>query len=188
MELNLTNVIYLFLRLSPFIIVGYFILQSLFESSTKGLFYLAGLLITTIFTILASRSEIFKGDPDQGNTSCRGATLGNGPISYMPLSQMTLVYSFTYVLTIVIKYGTTNMNIGTILTFAILIIADWFGNRNCIKILPNLLVTWVVAFGIGYMWTTYLMNTGYDIVFFQGISDANVCKMNTSNFRCRLKT
>ena len=185
MELNLTNVIYLFLRLSPFIIVGYFILQSLFESSTKGLFYLAGLLITTIFTILASRSEMFKGDQ---NLSCRGATLGNGPISYLPLSQMTLAYSFVYVLTIVLKYGTLTMNIGTISTFTILILADWFGNRSCITVMPNLLVTWIIAVGIGYMWTTYLMNTGYDIVFFQGISDANVCKMNTSNFRCRLKT
>ena len=54
--------------------------------------------------------------------------------------------------------------------------------------MPNLLATWIIAVGVGYMWTTYLMNTGYDIVFFQGISDANVCKMNTSNFRCRLKT
>jgi len=186
MELNLTNVVYLFLRLSPFIIVGYFILQSLFESSTKGLFYLAGLLMTTLVTILASRS--FKGDSDTNNTSCRGATLGNGQISYLPLSQMTLVYSFTYVLTIVMKYGTTNMNIGTIATFTILTLADWFGNRNCINVMPNLFATWIIAIGIGYMWTNYLINTGYDIVFFQGVSDANVCKMNTSNFRCRVKT
>ena len=183
MELNLTNVIYLVLRLSPFIIVGYFILQSIFESSTKGLFYLAGLLITTIFTVLTSRS--FKND--KGDLSCRGATLGNGEVSYLPLSQMTLVYSFVYVITIVLEYGTFNMNIGTIATFTTLILADWFGNRNCITIMPNLFVTWLIAAGIGYMWTQYLINTGYDIVFFQGVSDANVCKMNTDKFQCRLK-
>ena len=186
MELNLTNVVYLFLRLSPFILVGYFILQSLFESSTKGLFYLAGLLITTIITILASRSAMFQND--KYDISCKGATLGNGQLSYLPLSQMTLAYSFVYVLTIVLEYGTTTMNIGTIMTFTTLILADWFGNRSCITIVPNLFATWVIASLIGYMWTKYLINTGYDIVFFQGISDANVCKMNTSKFRCRLKT
>ena len=118
---------------------------------------------------------------------CKGATLGNGQISYLPLSQMTLVYSFIYVLTIVLEYGTTNMNIATIATFVTLILADWFGNRNCISILPNLIATWAIAVGMAYTWTNYLINTGYDIVFFQGISDANVCKMNTSSFRCRLK-
>jgi len=100
---------------------------------------------------------------------------------------MTLVYSFVYVITIVLEYGTFNMNIGTIATFTTLILADWFGNRNCITIMPNLFVTWLIAAGIGYMWTQYLINTGYDIVFFQGVSDANVCKMNTDKFQCRLK-
>jgi hypothetical protein len=185
MEINLTNVIYLFMRLSPFIIVGYFILQSLFESSTKGLFYLVGLLMTTIITILASRNSSLKGNLD--DIECRGATLGNGKISYLPLSQTTLVYSFSYVITIICEYGTTNMNIPTIITFIVLITADLFGNQKCMKFFPNVLVTWVIAALMGYIWTYYLINTGYDIVFFQGISDANVCKMNTSNFRCRLK-
>ena len=186
MEINLTNVIYLFMRLSPFIIVGYFILQSFFESSTKGLFYLVGLLMTTVVTILASRNSWLKGDSDI--IECKGATLGNGKISYLPLSQTTLVYSFIYALTIIIEYGTTNMNIPTIITFIVLITADLAGNRKCMNFFPNVLITWLIAALIAFMWTSYLINTGYDIIFFQGISDANVCKMNTSKFNCRLKT
>ena len=185
MEVNLTNVIYLFMRLSPFIIVGYFILQSFFESSTKGLFYLVGLLMTTVVTILASRNSWLKGNSD--DMECRGATLGNGQISYLPLSQTTLVYSFIYVITIIVEYGTANMNIPTIVSFVILIIADLVGNRKCMVFLPNVLIAWLIAALMAYMWTSYLINTGYDIIFFQGISDANVCKMNTSKFRCRLK-
>ena len=72
MELDLRNVIYLFLRLSPIILVGYFVLQSFFNSDVKGLFYLAGLLITTIVTILASRSEIFK--LENTDYFCKGIT------------------------------------------------------------------------------------------------------------------
>jgi hypothetical protein len=185
MEINLTNVIYLFFRLSPFIIVGYFILQSLFESSTKGLFYLAGLVMTLIATILASQHSMFKNTAT--NISCKGVTLGNGQISYLPLSQTTLIYSFIYILTIVMKYGSFNMNISTIATFLILIFVDWFGNKNCIDVVPNLIATWLIASILAYTWTNYLINTGYDLIFFQGVSDANVCKMNMSKFRCRLK-
>jgi hypothetical protein len=129
---------------------------------------------------------MFKSGAD--NLVCKGATLGNGQISYLPLSQTTLMYSFIYVLTIVNTYGSWNMNLGTISTFAILIIADWYGNRDCITVVPNLAATWVIAIGMAMVWTNYIINTGYDVVFFQGISDANVCKMNTSNFRCRLKS
>lgn len=184
MEINLTNVVYLFFRLSPFIIVGYFILQSLFESSTKGLFYLVGLLMTLIVTVLVSRSSPLKNN--MSDQTCKGATLGNGQISYLPLSQTTLMYSFIYILTVVLKYGTFSMSISTIATFLILILADWFGNIKCYNVMQNL-ATWFIAAIMGYVWTNFLINTGYDIIFFQGISDANVCKMNMNNFRCRLK-
>jgi uncharacterized membrane protein len=185
MEINASNVLYLFLRLSPFVIVGYFILQSLFESSTKGLFYLVGLFATLCFTILASQHEFFK--KSQTNIACKGATIGNGRISYLPLSQSTLMYSFVYILTIIHKYESWKMNIGTMITFPVLILVDWYGNRDCITVFPNLLFTLGFAGLIAFMWTNILLSTGHDITFFQGISDANVCKMNTSKFSCRIK-
>jgi len=191
MELNLTNVIYLFMRLSPLIIVGYFLLQSLFDSSVKGLFYLAGLTITLVVTILASRFNVFKQDADNDSLSsmCKGITLGNGPVSYLPLSQATLIYTLAYLLTIIAKYNTWSINMGTLILFGILIFTDliWNIKEGCMTILPSGIATWIIAGVIGSFWTRYLLNTGYDITFFHGVSDANVCKMNNSNFRCRSK-
>lgn len=194
MELNLTNVIYLFLRLSPLIIVGFFILQSIFNSEVKGLFYLAGLLITLIMTILSSRIKMFKGsEGDDENKSlsymCKGVTLGNGPISYLPLSQTTLWYTLIYLLTIINKYQTFSINMPTISLFGILILTDmmWSWKSGC-HTMTHFIPTMIIAIVIGASWTTFLLNTGYDITFFAGVSDANVCKMNTNRFRCRLKT
>ena len=187
MEINLTNVIYLFMRLSPIIIVGYFVLQSIFESSLKGVFYLAGLLITLVVTILASRLEIFK--PSDASLNCKGITLGNGQISYLPLSQSTLIYTLSYLMTIVSKYKTWPLNMGSIILLIVLSMADFMWNlkQGCMSIIPNALTTWLIAGTIGVVWTSYLLKTGYDVTFFFGVSDANVCKMNNSNFRCRLK-
>lgn len=186
MELDLRNVIYLFFRLSPIILVGYFVLQSFFNSDVKGLFYLAGLLITTIVTILASRSEIFK--LENTDYFCKGITFGNETLSYLPLSQTILIYTFSYILTVIAEYSTWNINMPTFVLLFVLIISDFIWNlKNGCSDIKNILVTWIIAFMIGFTWTRYLLSTGHDIVFFHGVSDANVCKMNTNNFRCRLK-
>jgi len=188
MELELRNVIYLFFRLSPIILVGYFILQSFFNSDVKGLFYLAGLIITLIITILASRNEIFKRDNIDMPYFCKGMTFGHELLSYIPLSQTILIYTLSYIISVIVEYDTMNINVPTLTLISILIISDlmWNIKNNCSGYL-NIFTSWLIAFTIGFIWTNYLLSTGHDIVFFHGVSDANVCKMNTDKFRCRLK-
>ena len=186
MELDLRNVVYLFFRLSPIILVGYFVLQSFFNSDIKGLFYLAGLVMTLFVTILASRNEYFKKD----NTPyfCKGMTFGNEELSYIPLSQTILIYTLSYISAVINEYNTLNINIPTITLILVLIISDLIWNlRNGCSGYLNILASWLIAFTLGFIWTSYLLSTGHDIVFFHGVSDANVCKMNTNNFNCRLK-
>lgn len=186
MELDIRNIIYLFFRLSPIILVGYFVLQSFFNSDIKGLFYLAGLLITVIITVLTSRSEIFK--KDNTNYFCKGITFGNETLSYLPLSQTILIYTLAYISTVINEYSTWNINVPSFVLLFILTLGDLIWNlKNGCSNFTNILVTWLIAFSVGFTWTSYLLSTGHDMVFFHGVSDANVCKMNTNNFRCRLK-
>jgi|AntAceMinimDraft_5_1070358.scaffolds.fasta_scaffold35800_2 hypothetical protein len=189
MELNITSLIYLALRLSPLIIVCFFLLQSLFNGDIKGLFYLAGLLIAIIFTILTSRFGIFKSQ-EEGNYKemCKTVEFSNSPLSYLPLSQTSLVFTFAYILTVIAKYNTWALNIPTIALFSILITVDatWNMSQGCHNPL-NILVAIIIAGVIGFGWGTTLINTGYDMAIFQGASDKNLCKMNPTKFRCRLK-
>jgi hypothetical protein len=189
MELNITSIIYLALRLSPLIIVCFFLLQSLFNGDIKGLFYLAGLLIALTFTILTSRFGIFK-TQDEGNDKemCKTMEFSNSPLSNLPLSQTSLVFTFTYILTVIAKYNTWALNVPTISLFTILIMVDaaWNLSQGCHNAF-NILVAIIIAGLIGFGWGTTLINTGYDITIFQGASDKNLCKMNPTKFRCRLK-
>ena len=52
MDLNLINVLYMFFRLSPFIIVSYFSLQSILNQDLKGVIYLIGLIVTSFVVYL----------------------------------------------------------------------------------------------------------------------------------------
>ena len=60
MDFNIINILYMFFRLAPFIIVSYFTLQSIFNQDLKGVIYLIGLLVNLFpfdFGLLISVSE-----------------------------------------------------------------------------------------------------------------------------------
>ena len=59
---GLLRVFYLFLRMSPFIIVCYFILLSIFNKDIKGVIYLAGLMFAAIIVKQAGDLSLFGTD------------------------------------------------------------------------------------------------------------------------------
>ena len=83
MELNLINILYMFFRLAPFIIVSYFTLQSLFNQDLKGVMYLLGLLLASFATVMVASILPDINDenaPTQSKYSiakCSQLTLGN---------------------------------------------------------------------------------------------------------------
>ena len=58
MQIDFIKFIYLFIRMSPFIVVSYFSLQSMFNRDLKGLIYLSGLLITCIIAASISANGL----------------------------------------------------------------------------------------------------------------------------------
>ena len=60
MGIDITNVSYLAFRMAPFIIVCYFILQSLLNWDLKGIIYLAGLLFCSVAIVLFHLSRYNK--------------------------------------------------------------------------------------------------------------------------------
>jgi len=52
MDLNIINIMYMFFRLAPFIIVSYFTLQSLFNQDMKGVIFIIGLIVASFVTVV----------------------------------------------------------------------------------------------------------------------------------------
>ena len=59
MDFNIINILYMFFRLAPFIIVSYFTLQSIFNQDLKGVIYLIGLLVASVVTVILGTSDIY---------------------------------------------------------------------------------------------------------------------------------
>ena len=100
MDLNLVNILYMFFRMAPFIIVSYFTLQSILNQDLKGVIYLIGLIVTCfIVYLIAAVLPEEKGlmPSDYSKVRCTQLTIGNNyPISKLPLSQTVFGYTLTY--------------------------------------------------------------------------------------------
>jgi len=178
MEANLYNLVYLFFRLSPFIIACFFSLISLFNSDMKGLIYLVGLIVSTTITWIFGRSIINtqsleamgidfpaeKGSADQKTTYtetnnipdvCNFLSLGGfHKFSKVPLSLAVLSYTFFYLVYTIAFYHMEVFNIPTLILFPILILADiwWNYSNNCFPI-ASCILSLVVAGGLGVLWS-----------------------------------
>ena len=109
-SLDLSFMIYLFSRLSPFLIACFFVLQSLFRQDFKGIVYLAGLILACLFTILFGSfpglHEINNKTklPNYRYNACKLIEFTGGPISYLPLGITILGFTFFYLGYNVVKY------------------------------------------------------------------------------------
>ena len=158
-SLDLSFIFYLFSRLSPFLIVCFFMLQSLFRQDFKGIVYLAGLILACLFTILFGS---FPGLHEMNNNTklskyrynaCKLIEFTGGPISYLPLGITILGFTFFYLGYNVVKYQLYEKNKLMITLFILLIINDFYYNtiNRCGK--PILLfISLIIGCSIGMLW------------------------------------
>lgn len=125
LDINIWNIGYIAFRLSPFIIVCFFTLESFLNWNLKGIVYLFGLLVACVINIVAA--SIF---PEgmvaaavgpaavggaaapaaaQNTNVCNTFTLGmGGPLTSLPLSTAVFSYTFFYLLTFIVNLASKN--------------------------------------------------------------------------------
>ena len=121
MGIDITNVSYLSFRMAPFIIVCYFILQSLLNWDLKGIIYLAGLLFCSVSIVLLNgpMKLLFPRettDPLIPSPKCSVISLGeNGNVlSNIPLSIAVYSYTFFYLFIFILNLGNSDDNKGVL--------------------------------------------------------------------------
>jgi len=204
MELNLISVIYLFLRLSPFILVCFFSLASLFNQDFKGLIYLVGLIITCFISILVGGileplSNYIKSTYDVSLFVIRNQTpgicsdmitLGNTPIFSLPISQTIFGYTFAYLLSIITnpKHNYVSQNIPTLVFFPVIILFDMIWNFRNGCFIFELPIALGLGFGLGWFWGYIIESSKMtNLLYFNKISGASECSRPTkSTFTCKV--
>jgi hypothetical protein len=204
MELNLISIIYLFLRLSPFILVCFFSLASIFNQDFKGLIYLVGLIITCFISILVGGilnplSEyvtttygfsLFADISTKPAICSDMITLGNTPLFNLPISQTIFGYTFAYLLSIITnpKHNYVQQNIPTLIFFPVIILFDmvWNFRNGCYKF--ELPIALGLAFGLGWFWGYIIESSKMtNLLYFNKISGASECSRPTkSTFTCKV--
>jgi hypothetical protein len=189
MELNIINLIYLFFRFAPFIIVSYFTLESIFNQDLKGVIYIIGLLVATVCTILFGNIIGQSESPIIANPKCTTLTIGNNePISKLPLSQTVFGYTLSYLSYFIGVNNLATQNIPTFIIFPLIILADmmWNTSNGCSSN-PKLLVALIIGGLIGVLWAMIIDSTGMvSLTYFSGVSNKAVCSQpSRSMYRCR---
>jgi hypothetical protein len=193
MELNLTTIIYLFFRLAPFIIVSYFSISAIFNQDIKGVIYLAGVIMASVFAVIVGNSISDEytealGKPD---AVCNMLTLGlTGSYSKIPLGTTVMTYTLIYLVFVIAKYKMVMYNLPTIILFPIIILGDaiWNIKNNCFN--PAAVFGAIVAGGgIGALWA-YIIDSikQPNLQYFNVGSDKTVCQRPSKQlFKCTFK-
>lgn len=193
MELNFQVFLYLFLRLSPFILACFFTLASIFNQDYKGVLYLAGLVLSSVLVIMASYFPIINSipHPEAPPEICKLFTMGQtDDISALPLGQSMLTFTFGYLLYPMMKNDLVKSNLPTMIFFPLLIAFDfWWNAQNSCYTWMQLLASAGLGGGIGTLWAYIVSNGGInnDNIYFTSLSDKQTCSKPTkSTFKCNV--
>lgn len=189
MELSITTLLYLFFRLSPFILASYFSLSSIFNQDIKGIIYLAGLLMACFVAVLFANFVPAVGST--ANAVCNIITIGNGSsFSNIPLGNVMLSYTLGYFALIIINNKIALQNLPTLIIFPLLIIGDaaWNIYNGCFHYMGVALAV-AIGFGMGYLWALAIDSIkNPDLLFLNIGSNKSVCSRPSKQlYKCTFK-
>jgi hypothetical protein len=192
-ELNLLTVIYLFLRLSPFIIVCFFALNSLFNQDFRGIVYLHGVIFacfisTMIYTAIGTSTFFSSGE--KKNPICTLVSFSKEPSSnVLPIGQNILGFSFFYLFYVIAKNSTYLTNLVVVIFFPILIICDFIWNMTNGCYDPRqLLLSLLMGSGFGMLLSYIIDSSGItSLQYFYSNNSKEQCSVpSKQTFKCNV--
>jgi hypothetical protein len=206
MALDISNVFYLCFRLGPFLVVSYFLFQSVLNWELRGIVYLCGLLMASVLAYLCNGPVNSLFPPEVGhvyaqNAKCNVISLGeNGRmLSQIPLSVCVYAYTFFYLLMFLVGTPvatsmsvTLTQNIPTLVLFPALCGFEifWIVANNCVpQPLFSILAAVLISGAVGIIWAMVVISLKNDnLTYLNDTQLGRKCSMNTKTlFKCRPK-
>jgi hypothetical protein len=191
-ELNLITLVYLFLRLSPFIIVCFFALNSLFNQDFRGMVYLHGLIfccaVSTMIYNAIGMTFLFSSGVEKKSPVCTLVSFSKEPTSaVLPIGQNILGFTFFYLFYVIAKHNTYTVNIVSLVFFPILIVSDFIWNtiNSCYDI-GQLVLSLILGAGFGTLLSFIIDSTGIvSLQYFYSANSAEQCSVpSNQTFKC----
>jgi hypothetical protein len=151
---NAQTMIYLFLRLIPFVMVCFFVLSSVFNKDLVGLIYLCGLLVACFFNIMVG--GLFpKGE---SNEICDLITINNSLLfANLPIGITVVSYTFCYLIYMIIQYDLIYDHMTVFVIFPLILLGDitWNVQHSCFSII-NIILSLIIGSSVGIGWSAFL--------------------------------
>lgn len=186
MELNISNLLQLFSSLSTILLFFSLLLLSLFNSDVKVFIYLGGILITSIISLIINKSF------PKVNTvippHCNFINLPFNLNEFYSMAFNSIIISFTLMYFLMPMIFISNINIGVVIFFCILL-----GIDGITKIMNSCNTWWGVLIGIlygsicGIIWFAIFNNTqNKNLLYFNDEPSNNVvcARPSKQTFKC----
>ena len=164
----------------PYILIGFFILLSLFNNNMKGFCYVFGIIVMLFISNVATFTD---GNP---KAVCNGFFTGS-LMNHVPLG--ILVYSFTFFYLLVPMIISSMMNYMILITLMLLIGVECIiqTTNGCINI-GGLMVGLLIGVGSGIVWALIIHNLNTHLTYHTDyLSDKQVCSMpSEQKFKCKV--
>ena len=181
-----SSLLYFVSVVAPSVLIGFFVLLSIFNQNLKGLAYLVGICV--LFTLTSTFSTMFSAlRENDGSEQC-----GNhGLFSFGGLSYGTMIYvfSFFYLLLPMIINGIINMPL--IVSLILITIVDGVVNvsNNCTSV-AFIAISAIMALLIGTVWSILIYKIQPELTYHTDYITTNklACSMpSKQKFKCVVK-
>ena len=192
---NLTSLLYVAFRLSPLILVSFFVISSIFNSDIRGLIFLGLLLLEVLIAMVIGNAVYSTTGEENPNGVCNSLNLTpTGPLSKaIPLNLNVFAFTFGYLAMILVEHEEEKLimsNIPTVIFFSIITLYHifWLYINVCAKPL-FIFASLALGFGFGMLFSFLISKSGMvDLQYFTGIKNQEICKRaSTQKFRCSTK-
>ena len=188
MRLSLANMLNFFSFMSPFLLVFFLVMSSLFNQNLKGLVYLAGVLIASIINIFLM-NQIGSTIPDDAPLICNFIEL---PIqlNYNSPAPTSLFIAFTIAYLILPMRYNDQMNYFVISALLCLLALDAVTKiKNTCATNGGVILGTLVGLILGAIWYTLFHISGFDsLLYFNELQSNKVMcsKPSKQTFKCNV--
>jgi hypothetical protein len=203
MGLDISNIFYLCFRLGPFLVVSYFLFQSILNWELRGIIYLCGLLYAALLAYLCNGplNALFPADVSHvfaQNAKCNVISLGeNGRLlSQIPLSVCTYIYTYAYLLTFLLSAQSASaalvQNLPTVILFPVVCALEifWIVSNDCVpQPMFSILAAVLISAAVGLLWALVVLALKNDrLTYLNDSYLGQKCSRNTKSlFKCKPK-
>lgn len=179
-----SSALYLVSFVGPYVLIGFFLLLSIFNQNLKGVAYLVGICV--LFTISGTVSIML--DPFSTNRKCGDHGVfhqSNG----LPPGTLVYVFSFFYLMTPMFTTGIVNMPLLVSLALMTIVDATVKLRDNCTD-LSFIVIAIVFASIIGTLWSVLIYSVKRELAYHTDYISTNklACSLpSKQKFKCVVK-